>query len=213
MFVLYVPIKAAQKYCFFGEYANLYAIFKQFIAFFLFFSLFYNGVAISIAKLLQLLTYAKGKHLIGIGDWLERKRQQAIDADNHAMDILRRRAAVIGFRAGMLCYLLEDHQYTDIVGQFAEWVAEYVFRNQMELWGDQMEQELSGALEAQTERGAAASLLALLPEEFTTSDLIKLRARKGQSVKASAVCMVINRWRNNHRIVKINETTWRKTNY
>ena len=148
-----------------------------------------------------------------IGDWLERKRQQAIDADNHAMDILRRRAAVIGFRAGMLCYLLEDHQYTDIVGQFAEWVAEYVFRNQMELWGDQMEQELSGALEAQTERGAAASLLALLPEEFTTSDLIKLRARKGQSVKASAVCMVINRWRNNHRIVKINETTWRKTNY
>ena len=148
-----------------------------------------------------------------IGDWLERKRQQAIDADNHAMDILRRRAAVIGFRAGMLCYLLEDHQYTDIVGHFAEWVAEYVFRNQMELWGDKMEQELSGALEAQTERGAAASLLALLPEEFTTSDLIKLRARKGQSVKASAVCMVINRWRNNHRIVKINETTWRKTNY
>ena len=148
-----------------------------------------------------------------ISEWLERKRQLAIDADNHAMDILRRRAAVIGFRAGMLCYLLEDHQYTDIVGHFAEWVAEYVFRNQMELWGDQMEQELSGALEAQTERGAAASLLALLPEEFTTSDLIKLRARKGQSVKASAVCMVINRWRNNHRIVKINETTWRKTNY
>ena len=145
-----------------------------------------------------------------IADWLERKRQQAIDADSHAMDILRRRAAVIGFRAGMLCFLLEDHKYTDVVGEFAEWVAEYVFRNQMELWGEQMEQELSGALDAQTERGAAASLLALLPEEFTVSDLIKLRARKGQSVKASAVSMVLNRWRNNHRIVKINETTWRK---
>ena len=145
-----------------------------------------------------------------IADWLERKRQQAIDADSHAMDILRRRAAVIGFRAGMLCYLLEDHKYTDVVGEFAEWVAEYVFRNQMELWGEQMEQELSGALDAQTERGAAASLLALLPEEFTVSDLIKLRARKGQSVKTSAVSMVLNRWRTNHRIVKINETTWRK---
>lgn len=145
-----------------------------------------------------------------IADWLERKRQQAIDADSHAMDILRRRAAVIGFRAGMLCFLLEDHKYTDVVGEFAEWVAEYVFRNQMELWGEQMEQELSGALDAQTERGAAASLLALLPEEFTASDLIKLRARKGQSVKASAVSMVLNRWRNNHRIVKINETTWKK---
>lgn len=147
-----------------------------------------------------------------IADWLEQKRQQAIDADSHAMDILRRRAAVIGFRAGMLCFLLEDHKYTKVVGAFAEWVAEYVFRNQMELWGEQMEQELSGALDAQTERGAAASLLALLPEEFTASDLIKLRARKGQSVKASAVSMVLNRWRTNHRIVKINETTWRKTN-
>ena len=148
-----------------------------------------------------------------IGDWLERKRQQAIDADSHAMDILRRRSAVIGFRAGMLCYLLEDHHYSDLVGQFAEWVAEYVFRNQMELWGDQMEQELSGALDAQTERGAASSLLSLLPDEFTAADLIKLRARKGQSVKASAVSMVLNRWRNNYRIVKITETTWRKTNY
>jgi hypothetical protein len=148
-----------------------------------------------------------------IGNWLEKKRQQAIDADSRAMDVLRRRSAVIGFRAGMLCYLLENHQYTDTVGQFAEWVAEYVFRNQMELWGEQMEQELTGAYESQTERGAASSLLALLPKEFTNADLIKLRARKGQSVKSPAICMLLNRWKNNYRIVKINETTWRKTNY
>ena len=145
-----------------------------------------------------------------IADWLERKRQQAMEADSHAMDTLRRRAGVMGFRAGMLCYLLENRKYTKTVGQFAEWVAEYVFRNQMELWGDQMEQELTSALDSQTERGGAASLLAFLPNEFTTADLIKLRARKGQSVKASAVSMVLNRWRNNHRITKIDETKWRK---
>ena len=146
-----------------------------------------------------------------IADWLERKRQQAIDADSHAMDTLRRRAAVIGFRAGMLCFLLENRKYTKIVGNFAEWVAEYVFRNQMELWGEQMELELSGALEMISgERGSAASLLALLPQEFTAADLIKLRARKGQSVKTSAISMVLNRWRTNHRIEKISETTWRK---
>ena len=146
-----------------------------------------------------------------IADWLERKRQQAIDADSHAMDTLRRRAAVIGFRAGMLCFLLENRKYTKIVGDFAEWVAEYVFRNQMELWGEQMELELSGALEMISgERGSAASLLALLPQEFTAADLIKLRARKGQSVKTSAISMVLNRWRTNHRIEKINESTWRK---
>ena len=146
-----------------------------------------------------------------ISDWLEKKRQQAIDADSHAMDILRRRSAVIGFRAGMLCYLLEDHKYTDVVGEFAEWVAEYVFRNQMELWGEQMEQELSGALEViASDRGSVRSLLDSLPEEFTAADLIKLRARKGQSVKGSSISMVLNRWRGNGRIEKASETTWRK---
>ena len=146
-----------------------------------------------------------------IADWLEKKRQQAIDADSHAMDILRRRSAVIGFRAGMLCYLLEDHKYTETVGEFAEWVAEYVFRNQMELWGEQMEQELTGALEVISgERGSVRSLLASLPAEFTVADLIKLRARKGQSVKGSSISMVLNRWRDTKRIEKINDTTWRK---
>ena len=146
-----------------------------------------------------------------IANWLEAKRQQAIDADSHAMDTLRRRAGVIGFRAGMLCYLLENRKFTKTVGQFAEWVAEYVFRNQMELWGDQLEQELTGALDIFSgERGSALSLLALLPQEFATADLIKLRARKGQSVKGSAISMVLNRWKTNHKIEKVSDTTWRK---
>ena len=145
-----------------------------------------------------------------IKGWLEKKRQQAIDADSHAMDTLRRRAAVIGFRAGMLCYLLENHKYTKTVAAFAEWVAEYVFRNQMEIWGDQVDQTYKRSLEAQTERGAAASLLALLPDEFSAADLIHLRARKGQSVKSSAISMVLNRWRANNRIEKATETTWKK---
>jgi hypothetical protein len=147
---------------------------------------------------------------VTISDWLEKKRQQAIDADSHAMDTLRRRAAVIGFRAGMLCYLLENHKYTKTVGAFAEWVAEYIFRNQMELWESQIEQTFKSSIESQTERGAAASLLSLLPDEFTAADLIKLRARKGQSVKSSAISMVINRWRANNRIEKATESTWRK---
>ena len=145
-----------------------------------------------------------------ISEWLEEKRQQALDADNHAMDTFRRRAAVIGFRAGMLCYLLENKQSTRIVADFAKWIAEYVFRNQMELWGDQMEREITSSFEEQTERGAANSLLALLPQRFTVSDLIQLRVRNGQSVKASAVSMVLNRWKKNKRIRKFDENTWQK---
>ena len=146
-----------------------------------------------------------------IANWLEAKRQQAIDADSHAMDTLRRRAGVVGFRAGMLCYLLENRKFTKTVAQFAEWVAEYVFRNQMELWGDQLEQELTGALDIFSgERGSATSLLELLPAEFTNADLIKLRARKGQSVKGSAISMVLNRWRGNGKIEKLSDTRWKK---
>lgn len=61
-----------------------------------------------------------------------------------------------------------------------------------------------------TERGAASSLLALLPKDFNTADLIKLRARKGQSVKGSSISMVLNRWRGNGKIEKITESTWKK---
>ena len=149
-----------------------------------------------------------------IANWLEQKRQQAMEADSHAMDTLRRRAGVMGFRAGMLCYLLENRKFTKTVAQFAEWVAEYVFRNQMELWGEQMEQIYNDAMSASLNdgmmHGSAASLLALLPAEFSTADLIKLRARKGQSVKNNAICMVLNRWRTNHKIEQIGEGKYKR---
>jgi hypothetical protein len=146
-----------------------------------------------------------------IGDWLERKRQQAMEADSHAMDTLRRRAGVMGFRAGMLCYLLENRKFNKTVANFAEWVAEYVFRNQMELWGEQMEQELTGALDIFSgERGSASSLLALLPNEFTTGDLIKLRARQGQSVTPTSVNSLLCRWRKLSRIDKTADGKWKR---
>ncbi len=160
------------------------------------------------------------KHVIGLKTYSFQSNLGGNTDSNHLISggvghfpsvSLRRRAGVMGFRAGMLCYLLENRKFTKTVGAFAEWVAEYVFRNQMELWGEQMEQELSGALEVLSgERGSAASLLALLPAEFTTADLIKLRARKGQSVKGSAISMVLNRWRNNRKIEQIGEGKWKK---
>ena len=105
---------------------------------------------------------------------------------------------------------LDHGEVSKTVASFAEWVAEYIFRNQMELWGEQLEQELTGALDALSDRGAASSLLSLLPNEFTTGDLIKLRARKNQSVKTAAISMVLNRWKNNRRIEPCGNKTWRK---
>ena len=99
---------------------------------------------------------------------------------------------------------------TKLVGPFAQWVAEYVFRNQMELWGEQMEQELKGAIEEQAERGAASSLLALLPKQFTTADLIKQRVKNNQSVTPASIRMLLSRWKRVGRIVKVGDGEWKR---
>ena len=144
-----------------------------------------------------------------ISQWLEAKRMEAIEADSHAMDTFRRRAAVIGFRAGMLCYLLENHHGTKLVGDFAEWMAEYVFRNQMELWGKEMELSIQG-YEERPHRGDAMSLIDALPSQFGIKELVTLRAKRGQSVTPASIKMLISRWKQNDRIVKIGEGMWQK---
>jgi hypothetical protein len=45
---------------------------------------------------------------------------------------------------------------------------------------------------------------------YPIEDLIKLRARKGQSVKGSSISMVLNRWRSNRKIEKIGEAKYKK---
>ena len=137
-----------------------------------------------------------------IAQWVEEKRQRALDADNHAADVLRRRCAVIGFRAGMLCFLLENRIPKRSIGEFATWVAEYVFVNQMELFGDKLEQELTASLD-RSERGSLTALIDLLPTVFCTHDLIALRAKRGQSVKPNAVATLLLRWEKAGRITKL----------
>ena len=67
-----------------------------------------------------------------------------------------------------------------------------------------------GALDAMTERGAASSLLALLPKDFTTADLIRLRARKNQSVTPTSVNSLLCRWRKLGRIDKTADAHWHR---
>lgn len=144
-----------------------------------------------------------------IKKWLEKKRMDAIEADSHAMDTFRRRAAVIGFRAGMLCYLMENRTSTKLVGDFAEWVAEYVFRNQMELWGHEMELTMAG-YEEHTGRGAASSLLDELPWDFETKDLITLRVKRGQSITPASIKMLLSRWKKAGNVTKTGEGQWQR---
>ena len=135
--------------------------------------------------------------------WQENKRLQALDADSHSADILRRRAAVIGFRAGMLCYLMEGRQNKKQIGEFAEWVAEYTFRTQMAIFGEKLEEEISQGLEMATAKGAVESLLDLLPEVFDKSDLIALRVKRKQSTTKQSIGTILMRWKKAGKIEQV----------
>ena len=145
---------------------------------------------------------------VRIRRWLNDKRELAIREDSRAIDTLRKRAAVIGYRAGMLAYLLNECVYTKEVGQFTSWVAEYVFQNQMELFGSKFEEVAQTQIRVKENRSQVVSLLQALPEQFTRAELMALRARNGQSTN---VAMVISRWRSSGFITQTDKNTYKKT--
>ena len=145
---------------------------------------------------------------VRIRRWLNDKRDLAIREDSRAIDTLRKRSAVIGYRAGMLAYLLNECVYTKEVGQFASWVAEYVFQNQMELFGSKFEEVAQTQIKVKERCSRVVSLLQALPEQFTKTELMALRARNGQSTN---VATVLSRWRSSGFITQVEKNTYKKT--
>ena len=140
--------------------------------------------------------------------WLNEKREIAIRDESRAVDTLRKRSAVIGYRAGMLAFLLNNQKYDKAVGEFATWVAEYIFQNQMQLFGQKFEEIAQAAIKEGERRGKVTSLLSELPMKFTRNELIALRARHGQS---TAVKMIISRWVKAGFIAQEGNNEYRKT--
>ena len=140
--------------------------------------------------------------------WLNDKREIAIRDESRATDTLRKRSAVIGYRAGMLAYLLNNQKYDKAVGEFTTWVAEYVFLNQMQLFGEKFEEVAQAQIKVQERTGQVVSLLPQLPTVFTRNELMTLRARNGQSTR---IDMVLNRWRASGFIKVKDRNTFEKT--
>jgi hypothetical protein len=145
---------------------------------------------------------------VRIRRWLNEKRELAIREDSRAIDTLRKRAAVIGYRAGMLAYLLNGKKYDKAVGDFTSWVAEYIFQNQMQLFGHKFEEVAQAQIKMNERSSQVASLLAVLPDTFTRNELMALRARNGQSTN---VAMIISRWRAAGFITVTEKNTYTKT--
>ena len=80
-------------------------------------------------------------------NWLEQRRLEALRTQNEALDTFRRRAAVMGFRAGMVaraCYEAacadgnNTGTYRARIRKFAVWVADYALASLLERFGGQM---------------------------------------------------------------------------
>ncbi len=145
-----------------------------------------------------------------IAKWVKQKGQEAILEDSRAKDTLRKRAAVIGFRAGYLAYILNGRKYNKEIGQFAVWVAEYTFQNQMELFGSKFEEIMQGQIDEQGKRSHNKVLFEDLPSQFTLGELRQRRTERGLSVSRSAVTVLISRWTKKGLITETAKNEYKK---
>lgn len=111
--------------------------------------------------------------------WLERKRVEAAKAGSMAMDTFRRRAAVNGFRAGMMAHWLwgENLRHRKEVSTFAIFIAELTLDGQMKRYADQLEgEDVRTSMSKEAKKKRSTELFESLPETFTTSDVTRAAA-------------------------------------
>ena len=138
--------------------------------------------------------------------WDESKREEYLQTLRPSIDVLRRRSALNGFRAGIIAYLLEGRQETERAIRFAVWYAERCLHYQLQIYGDKIDALYHGM------QGTKASksnirYLDTLPKEFTKEDLVALRLANGDS---PVVKTVICRWVKEGKVEKIGTNLWQK---
>ena len=138
--------------------------------------------------------------------WDEGKRQEYLQTLRYAVDVFRRRAALNGFRAGIIAYLLEGRQESERAIKFALWYAERCFHYQMQIYGDKIDALQNNTLNPSLKGNIR--YLDALPKEFTKEDLVNLRLANGES---PVVKTIICRWVKEDKIKKIDTNLWQKT--
>ena len=141
-----------------------------------------------------------------IEEWDESKRQEYLQTLRYSLDVLRRRAALNGFRAGIIAYLLEGRKETERAIKFAIWYAERCLHYQLLIYGDKIDALHNGTLSTQASKGNVRYLDAL-PKEFTKEDLVNLRLANNES---PVVKTIICRWVKEGKIEKTDTNLWSK---
>ena len=141
--------------------------------------------------------------------WVEEKRVEAAKDIDHVKDTYRKRAAVIGFRCGVIFHLLsgkdkESKQCLD----FALMMAEYCLSQQIKTFGEALQNQYVDASDECQRYGANHSVFDQLAPSFTMDDL---RSLKRGYCGESALRNIITRWKRDGWIEKTDSKHWHKT--
>ena len=143
-----------------------------------------------------------------IEQWCEEKRVEAAKDIDHVKDIYRKRAAVIGFRCGVIFHLLSGKEKeTTACLDFATMMAEYCLQQQIKAFGEALESQFVDARDACIRYGSNHSVFDQLAPAFTMDDL---RALKRGFCGEAALRKIISRWYRDHWIEKTDRTHWKK---
>jgi hypothetical protein len=126
-----------------------------------------------------------------IGQWVEDKRQQAMERIDRVMDTYRRRAAVIGMRCGVVACLLSGEKETKHVIDFALMMAEYVLQEQCRLFGDVLRKQYAADADDTRRNSKNRAVFDRLADTFTSHDILALK----NDVSDQTARMIIYRWR------------------
>ena len=138
--------------------------------------------------------------------WVEEKRVEAAKDIDRVKDTYRKRAAVIGFRCGVICRLLEGKESNRCL-EFATAMAEYCLQQQISAFGEALSKEYVEAKDECQRYGANHSVFDHLSPVFTMDDL---RAMKRGFCGESALRNIITRWRRDGWIEKTDSRHWKK---
>lgn len=141
----------------------------------------------------------------GISEWIRKQQLIAVRDEDHARDQFMRRAALIGFRAGMVAAFLwgnrlrkEQKRYTI---EFALWVADVILATLLSRYSSKVNEQAQ-LYEAPVAR-RYPSLFEAMSDVFTLDDL--KRAAHAQGI-TSPMKNIIFRWSDNHLIEKQGDT-------
>ena len=139
---------------------------------------------------------------------MEQKRVEAAKDIDHVKDTYRRRAAVIGFRCGVVCHLLSAcARESKTTLDFALLMADYCLQQQIKAFGEALQSEYVTAADERQRQGANSTIFDQLAPTFTFDDL---RALKGSSCSDAALRMIISRWGRDGWINKAGSRHWTK---